>query len=632
MNVKNLFSKWLFALLIVASIFALGSIDVFAGEGTGGATQESLEYTIRNWRKVMDSNYDEEAFWNVDVLCSSSTKSNQLVTDNTLDEETAADNKCLAEDETIHKYYVWKMIDGAQPFTKSISDAHSSFSEYTHLFSLAGTDSGKGWREYTGKDVRNENGKEVYRKPQRDANGDIVKNKEGKIMYDAPILGKMPANCEKCVTGDGTVDQWDATKEGYTNGNIQYVIVYLHRMSRGFDLYENFRTEDVYDGSVSGTNYDNVKTSSKAYYLTDNNGAFRVTNTILYYNTVPHVLGTEGMGQMIVAIMDEGTGRPVPVKLNKNATGFSSVRTTLAVNYDDSEIVKKLQQAGGAQGVERYFPYGGDSLQADYTTIWEAKEASHYKYNAFIYQYSEGGVTKSTTIDERGGLGIAIKAAGGPQYIATVEIALSETITQRNSAYAFMSAYGTNGGNYSTGNGITNGNNTSPENTRGVFYLSPRSVYYYLNGNTASDIRNSNTINVIKLRMRSDVETNASGYKNLATNAVNNAKGLNRNFKHTFATYTRGACFTKSGNRTDCYERVMFNYFNDIDIQVINIDGNKYFAYKLIPNTATCSDSSTICTVKENNGISTFYYSKNNTSAGKKQYSNAENAWGVWTE
>ena len=435
MNVKNLFSKWLFALLIVASIFALGSIDVFAGEGTGGATQESLEYTIRNWRKVMDSNYDEEAFWNVDVLCSSSTKSNQLVTDNTLDEETAADNKCLAEDETIHKYYVWKMIDGAQPFTKSISDAHSSFSEYTHLFSLAGTDSGKGWREYTGKDVRNENGKEVYRKPQRDASGNIVKNNEGKIMYDAPILGKMPANCEKCVTGDGTVDQWDATKEGYTNGNIQYVIVYLHRMSRGFDLYENFRTEDVYDGSVSGTNYDNVKTSSKAYYLTDNNGAFRVTNTILYYNTVPHVLGTEGMGQMIVAIMDEGTGRPVPVKLNKNATGFSSVRTTLAVNYDDSEIVKKLQQAGGSQGVERYFPYGGDSLQADYTTIWEAKEASHYKYNAFIYQYSEGGVTKSTTIDERGGLGIAIKAAGGPQYIATVEIALSETITQRNSGY-----------------------------------------------------------------------------------------------------------------------------------------------------------------------------------------------------
>ena len=73
MNVKSLFSKWLFALLIITSIFAIGSIDVFAAGGGGNETQTD-EYTIRDWRKHKDANYAEEDFWNIDVLCSSSTK------------------------------------------------------------------------------------------------------------------------------------------------------------------------------------------------------------------------------------------------------------------------------------------------------------------------------------------------------------------------------------------------------------------------------------------------------------------------------------------------------------------------------------------------------------------------------
>lgn len=588
MNVRNLFSKWLFALLIVAAIFSVCSISGYAASVDDDYDEQSGEYTISDWRRnkaaAEGKTYVEEDFWNIDVLCSSSTKSNQLVIDDTTDEETAATNKCRETDESIHRYYVWKMIDGAQPFTTNNGDAHSSFSEYTHLFSLAGTDSGKGWKEYNNKDNN----------------------------------------------GDGTIDTDDSTNTGFKNANMQYVILYLHRMTRGFDLYENFRTEDVYDGAQSGTNYDNVYTSSKAYYLTNNNGAFRITNTILYYNTVPHILGTEGSEEMIVAIMDEGTGRPVPVKLNGGATGLSSVRTNLSISYEDSIIASKLQQNGASQGEDRYFPYGGDTLQGDYTTIWNAKEASHYKYNGFTYYYPDTNGTNYTNIDERAGLLKAIKAAGGPQYIATVEIALSEAITQRNSAYAFMSAYGTNGGNYNTGNGITNGNNTSPENTRGVFYLSPRGTYYYLNGSTATDIRNSNTINVIRIRMRSNVSD--SSYKVLAEKGTNNPNGLNRNFKHTFATYTRGACFTRKQDGGKCYERVMFNYFNDIKLTTIKVDNNTYTAYKLVPNTATCTSGSTMCTVKSNSGISTFYYSKGNTSAGKKQYSNLENAWGVWRQ
>ena len=502
-----------------------------------------------------------------------------------MDNQTAADMKCIAEDETIHKYYVWKMIDGAQPFTLNTNDEHSSFSEMTHLFSLAGTNSGKGWKEYNNKDNNNNN----------------------------------------------IIDVNDSTSTSFKNANIQYIIVYLHRMSRGFDLYENFRTEDVYDSTISGTNYDNVKSNSKAYYLTNNNGAFRITNTLLYYNTVPHVLGTEGSKDMIVAIMDEGTGRPVPVKLTQNATGFSNVRTTLGLNYEDKDIVTKLQQSGGAQGVERYFPYGGNTLEGDYTTIQEAKGASHYAYNAFKYYYSEGGVTKYQIIDDRGGLLSAINAAGGPQYIASVEIALSEAITARNSAYSFMSAYGTNGGNYNTGGAITNGNNLSPENTRGVFKLSPRGVYYYLNGSTSTDIRTSHTANVIQIRMRTEVSD--ASYKEMSKLGNGNSSyGLNRNFKHTFATYTRGACFTRDKDEGKCYERVMFNYFNDIKLTTIDAYGKTYTAYELVPNTATCSESSTMCSVNKNVGISTFYYSKNNTSAGKRQYSNLENAWGVWRQ
>ena len=241
MNVKTKLSKALWFLLIVCGIFMIGSLQVdAAGQGQENQTDE---YTIRDWRKHKDANYAEEDFWNIDVLCSSSTKSSYNV-DNTMDNQTAADMKCIAEDETIHKYYVWKMIDGAQSFTLNTNDEHSSFSEMTHLFSLAGTNSGKGWKEYNNKDNNNNN----------------------------------------------IIDVNDSTSTSFKNANIQYIIVYLHRMSRGFDLYENFRTEDVYDSTISGTNYDNVKSNSKAYYLTNNNGAFRITNTLLDTRTFYHLL------------------------------------------------------------------------------------------------------------------------------------------------------------------------------------------------------------------------------------------------------------------------------------------------------------------------------------------------------
>lgn len=76
MNVKSLFSKWLFVLLIVAGIFTIGSIDVFAGDD--GNTQDQngeREYTIVTWRNnTSNFNYQASDFYNIDVLCSSSTK------------------------------------------------------------------------------------------------------------------------------------------------------------------------------------------------------------------------------------------------------------------------------------------------------------------------------------------------------------------------------------------------------------------------------------------------------------------------------------------------------------------------------------------------------------------------------
>jgi len=652
MNVKSLFSKWLFVLLIVIGLFSILGTSVFALD-IGGNDENDLEYTILKWRRTQDANYNPEHFYNKDILCSSSTMSSNVI-DDTMDGVTADALKCNSEDPTIHKYPVWKMLDRAQPYVHPdhVNEKHSSFSMITYLFNVPGRESA-GWKEYTGQDVRDGSGKLCWR------------DKNKKVVY---------SNCADCTPGDGVVDQWDAVTEGYTSGDIKYAMVYLHRMSKGFDLYQNFRTDEVYDGSGS-TNLDNVKKSSMAYYLTDNNGAFRVTNTILYYNTVPHVLGSEGSKTMIMAIMDEGTGRPVPVKADNNMTGFSSVRTSLKTKYTEDEIAGILQ--GTDKDGNRYFPYYGDDLNGDYTTIKDTMSTSWYKYHGFSYYYSEKGTTKSTAIDTQAGLHAAITAAGGPQYIGTVEIALNEAITQRNSAYAFMSSYGTNGGNYHTAWGNTHGNNLYPETTRGQYWLSPRGTYYYLNGNTSGS---ESSINIIKIRMRSNITDEA--YWNLGLSGNVNPNGINRNFKHSFGTFTRGACYSIDGK--NCYSRVMFNYFNDVELHVKNINGKSYFVYELVPKTATCDtvsgttkykkyDSTTktgqkpYCTLKENNGISTFYYSegldsksltysdrqvahesgdystteytfskinidKNVANKGKFQYSNAGNAWGVWRQ
>lgn len=113
MNVRSLFSKWLFALLIVVSIFAIGSIDVFAAGG-GGNTGQTKEYTVINWRKNKADNdndpstiYIEKHYYNKDILCSSSTRSSVDVSD-TMDKDalTADDMKCNMKDSSIHKYVV----------------------------------------------------------------------------------------------------------------------------------------------------------------------------------------------------------------------------------------------------------------------------------------------------------------------------------------------------------------------------------------------------------------------------------------------------------------------------------------------------------------------------------------------
>ncbi len=186
---------------IIIMLFLLGSVNVFAlGENTD---QQVQEYNIRHWRKGMDTNYNEEDFFNKDVLCSSSTLSS-FSSDSTTDETTADVTKCDMNDPTIHKYYVWKILDGAQPFVSSgdVNPDHSSFSQTTYLFGVAGS-SGAGWKEYTGNDV----------------------NK------------------------DGAVDVTDSSKTGFTKSSMKYVMVYLHRMSKGFDLYENFRTSTLYSGN-----------------------------------------------------------------------------------------------------------------------------------------------------------------------------------------------------------------------------------------------------------------------------------------------------------------------------------------------------------------------------------------------
>ena len=81
MNVRDLFSKWLFALLIVVGIFAIGSADVFALD-IDGNTGKTEEYTVIEWRKNKADNdddpsttYIEKHYYNKDILCSSSTRS-----------------------------------------------------------------------------------------------------------------------------------------------------------------------------------------------------------------------------------------------------------------------------------------------------------------------------------------------------------------------------------------------------------------------------------------------------------------------------------------------------------------------------------------------------------------------------
>lgn len=598
MNVRSKFSKWLFVLLVVCGIFAIGCLQVDAAGAGGNDQNANRDYDIVQYkREKWPGTYNSALFSNIDYLCTVSTQGTI--------KEGEVRNACAdaTKDPTVHYYPAWKVLEGSGAYNKTGSIQNESFNQNTFLLRL---NSGKAtWREW-------------YAGSSYWKSGDGNTWNENNIRY-------------------GEFNMSD-----YNRNDIKYAMVYLHKTTNGFDLYKNNRNITFYlDNGIDFT-----YPSSPAYFITKNNGAFTASNTKLYYNTVPHVLGTEGDFDMVMAIMDENSGRPVPVYVEKGLTGFASIY--LKDNTDVS--TGGLSSDAIEAKLKTLFPYPeNDNDKYGYTPLSTItnNDEDDIEYSQFTYPIIENGaINSNVSLGTVAELNDVIINMGGPQFVGSIQIALSEAITVRNSTYAFMSTLAQNGGTYMSGGTITDGSNEHPENHYGAYKLVPRPTYYYFNGSTSaistatggySGSWSKGPVVQVNMLNKDDNNWTVNEFKSLAIdgNENPNPKGINRNFKHTFTTYTRSACFRGEGNK--CQAKVIFNYFNDIELVKKELDGKTYLAYKLIPKTGNCSSDGT-CTTTVNTGFSTFYYSENgnnfgeSTVLGAKAYSNLGNAWGVWRQ
>lgn len=583
---------------VVFLLFLFGSVSAFAlGDDYTDEveTTDITDYKYRLWGDI----YVKSDWIGYDLICSSGINSNVVGKD----AEVAAAKCDVAKDKSIHVYPAWKIMTDVAAL--SAHGTTTSFTDWTYLFtSPAGEAENAKWKELTPETINATN--------------------------------------------------YDKVKTTGQDMTIKYAMVYLHKMTNGFDLYRNYRYDQLY-----ADRYDQVPESSAGHYLTKYNGAFQASNTVMYYTHVPHVLGTEGLyyysdptgndpnAYSAIAIMEENSGSPVPVVITKNSslTGFASI---FLKGVQQVEILKENEQ------LKWLYPYGGNNKDI-YTDLSVVKSHSngdvntYGDYQAFIVPILKEGAIKGQQIDTLSGLQTAIKAMGGPQYVGSIEIAMSEAITQRYSAYAFMMTLGETGGDFNIGNTPEQdiGDNFYPEKRKGDFNITPRPSYYYVNGSNRENSFNPIQINMLSTE-KASWNTNSTSLALSGASLSAEPNHLNKNFKCTFNTYTRDGCFNDYDEST-CSRRVKFNYFNDVEaVKITGPDDTypSYWAYKIVPKTAYYNNPAStgragqLYTLSNNNGFSTFYYSNagtNDMSAPQEDadwnvYSNARNAWGTYRQ
>ena len=130
-DTKGLFSKWLFAVLIIAAIFAIGTIDVFAADNSGTGNQGKDKYDIRDYKEWLYGNaYNRNNVIGEDVICSAGTNSANLISGD-LNGNANVCNKSL--DPTINEYPAWIILFNPQ-FSSSQHNDSTSFSNNSFVF------------------------------------------------------------------------------------------------------------------------------------------------------------------------------------------------------------------------------------------------------------------------------------------------------------------------------------------------------------------------------------------------------------------------------------------------------------------------------------------------------------------
>lgn len=474
---------------VVFLLFLFGSVSAFAIGNDG--TEQTDEMNIMKYKKRLWGDiYDKSDWIGYDLICSSGINSNVVGKD----AEVAAAKCDVTKDKSIHVYPAWKIMTDVAAL--SAHGTSTSFTSWTYLFTSPGgaeeeTRHAK-WKELTPETINTTN--------------------------------------------------YDKVKTTSRDMTIKYAMVYLHKMTNGFDLYRNYRYDQLY-----ADKYDQVPNTSAGHYLTKYNGAFQASNTVMYYTHVPHVLGTEGLyyysdptgndpnAYSAIAIMEENSGSPVPVVITKNSslTGFASI------------FLKGVQQVGILKEndqLKRLYPYGGNN-KGGYRDLSDVKSNStsdiniYGDYQAFIVPILKEGAIKGQQIDTLSGLQTAIKAMGGPQYVGSIEIAMSEAITQRYSAYAFMMTLGETGGDFNIGNTPEQniGDNFYPEKRKGDFNITPRPSYYYVNGSNRE-----NSFNPIQINMLS---TEKEFWKTYSENLALSGASLSAEPNHLNKNFNLCCCY-----------------------------------------------------------------------------------------
>lgn len=364
-----------------------------------------------------------------------------------------------------------------------------------------------------------------------------------------------------------------STSPSQQNKSINYTMLYLHRITPGIELLESTRTHRFYEQPadfLSGTLATSADAIEKARYaLVENVGSFVSTGQMFVYNTVPHVLGTEGMSPGYAAVMEETTGTPIPVWLSGGNTGLFDIK-------NDTVLPKAALE-------QKYFP------NRNWDNVLSTSELSgDNTYNPFVF-YDHN--TAAHSIDTRPGLLAAIDAMGGPQYVGSVQMALSEALTQRNSAYNLMSAL-PNNGRYIFNTMAGNTFSGSSENSYGVIEgLLPRNVFLYLFGEINPLVSGNPFSSIFTLNQNSSTG-------NAAVLAGGEGR-VNANFKFN------GISVLRHGRPENDIK--LYNYQNIVTpVDITTPTGNTYTA--LQPSLT---------------GKDTIYY-------GQPQDEN--NIWGVWRQ